>query len=95
MNLDGATHGTISWRVASHIQDVYGESPSTVVEKRVQPSVEQHRLHLKNAWQEEDCPGYVASLDDYTGTCGPIAGWASSPLHDCYQYMLLFSAHLG
>jgi hypothetical protein len=79
--------------VASHIQDVYGEPPSTVVEKRVQPIVEQHRLRLN--WQEEDCPGYVASLDDYTGTCGPIAGWASSPLHDCYQYMLLFSAHLG
>jgi hypothetical protein len=53
---------------------------------RVQPSVEQHRL--RSNWQEEDPPGYVAGVDDYTATCGPIVGLASSPFHDCDQYML-------
>jgi hypothetical protein len=52
-------------------------------------------IGLRLNWQEEDSPGYVASLDEYTGTCGPIAVLASSPFHDCYQDVLLFSAHLG
>jgi hypothetical protein len=56
-------------------------------------SVEQHQLRLN--WQEEDSPGYLASLDDYTATCAPMVDLGSSPLHDCYQYMLLFSVHLG
>jgi hypothetical protein len=52
--------------IASHIEDVYGESSSTVVEKSVQPTVEQHELGLENGWRAENSPGrFMATLDGH------------------------------